>query len=383
VPEKAMTGRPIAMVNLRAGYEAQRTEIDAAVKRVLESGWYILGKECERFEQDFAAWCGTGRAIGVGNGTDAVVIALKALEVGEGDAVFTVSQTAVATVAAIEMAGAMPVLVDIDPGSFTLDPQKLEDAIRDFSRSGSAGRPRAVIAVHLYGQPCDMAAISDVCKRHGLLLIEDCAQAHGAEISAIMVGNFGDMASFSFYPTKNLGAFGDGGAVVTRDPALAERAAALRQYGWKERYLSDLKGMNTRLDEMQAAILRVRLTRLDSEIARRRAIAAAYDRVLCRVIQTPAARPGFLHAYHLYVVRSPHRDALAAALRTGGIGTGIHYPVPVHLQKAYQGRIALGPGGLAHTEQAAREVLSLPMHPFLTDDDVMRVAAAVKAWTKA
>lgn len=378
-----MTEKPILPVNLRAAYQAQQVEIDAAVRRVLDSGWYILGQECGAFERDFAAWCGTGHAVGVGNGTDAVVIALKSLEVGEGDAVFTVSHTAVATVAAIEMAGATPVLVDIDPSSFTLDPQKLEDAIRAFSRSGSAGRPRAVIAVHLYGQPCDMAAIADICKRHGLLLIEDCAQAHGANISGITVGNFSDIASFSFYPTKNLGAFGDGGAVVTRNTALAERAAALRQYGWKERYLSDLKGMNTRLDEIQAAILRVRLTRLDSELARRHAIAAAYDQALCGVIQIPATRPGFQHAYHLYVVRSPRRDALAAALKAGGIGTGIHYPVPVHLQRAYQGRTALAPGGLAHTEQAAREVLSLPMHPFLTDEDVERVGAAVKAWANA
>lgn len=378
-----MTEKQIFPVDLRAGYEAQRAEIDAAVKRVLESGWYILGGECSAFEKEFAAWCGRTHAIGVGNGTDAIVVALKALEVGEGDAVFTVSHTAVATVAAIEMAGAMPVLVDIDPRSFTLDPQKLEDAVHAFSRSGSPGQPRAVIAVHLYGQPCDMAAIGEICKRHGLLLIEDCAQAHGAEIAGTKAGNFGDMASFSFYPTKNLGAFGDGGAVVTSDPALAERAAALRQYGWKERYLSDFSGMNSRLDEMQAAILRVRLTRLDDEIARRRAIAAAYDQALSGAIQIPATRPGCRHAYHLYVVRSSRRDALAAALKAGGIGTGVHYPVPVHLQKAYQERVALGPGGLAHTEQAAREVLSLPIHPFLTDEDVIRVAATVKAWAKA
>jgi hypothetical protein len=377
--ESAMTNRPIAMVDLRAGYEAQRAEIDTAVKRVLESGWYILGRECERFERDFAAWCGAGRAIGVGNGTDAIVIALKALGVGPGDAVFTVSHTAVATVAAIEMAGAAPVLVDIDPASFTIDPTRLEDAIR----ACETGRPRAVIAVHLYGHLCDMEALTAICRRHGLYLIEDCAQALGAGMGGRQAGTIGDIGSFSFYPTKNLGAFGDGGAVLTRDDALAERAAALRQYGWRERYLSDLSGMNTRLDEIQAAMLGVRLTRLTAEITRRRAIADSYSRALWDVIQTPTVSPGIQHAYHLYVIRSVSRDKLATALKAAGIGTGIHYPVPVHLQKAYHGRIALGPGGLPHTEQAARQVLSLPMHPFLTDADVEQVTAAVKAWAKA
>jgi dTDP-4-amino-4,6-dideoxygalactose transaminase len=378
-----MTQKVIAMVDLRGGYLAQQQDIDAAMKRVLDSGWYILGKECAAFEKDFAAWCGATHAVGVGNGTDAIIIALKALGVGAGDAVFTVSHTAVATVAAVELAGATPVLVDIDPASFTLDPQKLEDAIRVFAASGAAGKPRAVIAVHLYGQPCDLAAIADICKRHGLFLIEDCAQAHGAAVADKRVGGFGDIASFSFYPTKNLGAFGDGGAVVTNDPKLAERAAALRQYGWKERYLSDLKGMNTRLDEIQAAMLAVRLTRLDTEITRRRAIAARYDTGLSQVIATPAARAGVRHAYHLYVLRDPRRDDLAAALKAAGVGTGIHYPVPVHLQGAYAGNIALAPSGMAQTEQAAREVLSLAMHPFLSDEDVDRVVAEVVRWTKA
>lgn len=374
-----MTDKPIAMVDLRGGYLAQQTEIDAAIKRVLESGWYILGKECESFEQAFARWCGVDHAIGVGNGTDAIVIALKALGVGAGDAVFTVSHTAVATVAAVELAGATPVLVDIDPTTFTIDPDRLEEAIG----SCTVGRPRAVIAVHLYGQPCDIAAIAAICKRHNLLLIEDCAQAHGALLNGKRVGSFGDIATYSFYPTKNLGAFGDGGAVATNDKALAERAGALRQYGWKERYISELRGMNTRLDEIQAAMLTVRLSRLDSEIARRRAIAARYDEALASVIETPKIRAGAGHAYHLYVLRHPRRDELAAALKACGIGTGIHYPMPVHLQKAYAGRVAQGPSGLGETERASREVLSLPMHPFLDDDDVNRVTAAVKNWARA
>ena len=377
-----MSRENIAMVALREGYRAQKAEIDEAVQRVLDSGWYILGKENETFERNFAQWCDIGHAIGVGNGTDAIVIALKSLGVGSGDAVFTVSHTAVATVAAIEMSGATPVLVDIDPASFTLDPGKLEEAVRAYAASGKAGRPKAVIAVHLYGHPCEISAIADICKRHGLFLVEDCAQAHGALWNNKRVGSFGDIASFSFYPTKNLGAFGDGGAVVTNDKALADLAAAYRQYGWRERYLSDLAGMNTRLDELQAAILSVRLARLDQEIEVRRSVAAIYDAALDGVIEIPKVRAGASHAYHLYVVRCGQRDALAAALKEAGIGTGVHYPQPVHLQKAYQGRIALAPSGLAETELAAREVLSLPMHPFLSKDDVARVVSEVKRWAQ-
>ena len=375
-----VTGRPIPMVALREAYLSQRDEIDLAIRRVLDSGWYILGKETEAFERAFAAWCGVAHAVGVGNGTDALVVALKSLGVGPGDAVFTVSHTAVATVAAVEMAGAAPVLVDIDPASYTIDPAKLEEAVRAFAASGRAGRPRAVIAVHLYGQPCDLAAIRDICGRFDLFLIEDCAQAHGAEWRGARVGHFGDLACFSFYPTKNLGAFGDGGAVVTNDARLAGLAAAYRQYGWRERYVSDLAGMNTRLDEIQAAMLAVRLTRLDQEIAARRHVAARYDAALAGIIDTPKVHKDARHAYHLYVVRHARRDLLAAALKEAGIGSAVHYPVPVHLQKAYAGRVALSPSGHGETERAAREVLSLPMHPFLTEEDVVRVTAAVKDW---
>jgi dTDP-4-amino-4,6-dideoxygalactose transaminase len=372
-----MTDKLVPMVALRTGYLAQQNEIDAAVKRVLESGWYIMGKECETFEQDFARWCGTRHAIGVGNGTDAIVIALKSLGIGPGDAVFTVSHTAVATVAAIEMAGAIPVLVDIDPASFTIDPGKLEDAIRTHTASGRPGRPRAIIAVHLYGHPCNMEALVDICRQHQLKLLEDCAQAHGALWDGKRVGTFGDIASFSFYPTKNLGAFGDGGAVVTNTESLAQLASACRQYGWRERYLSDLAGMNSRLDEIQAAMLAVRLSRLDQEIATRRRIAGYYDDALADKVKTPTVRDRGTHAYHLYVIRTDRREALAAKLKAAGIGTGIHYPVPIHLQKAYQGRLALAPSGLAETECAAREVLSLPMHPFLSQADIERVVREV------
>jgi len=371
-----MSEREVAMVDLRAAYHVQAAEIDAAAKRVLESGWYILGKELAAFEQAFAKWCTAAHAVGVANGTDAIVVALRGLGVGEGDTVFTVSHTAVATVAAVELAGAIPVLVDIDPATYTIDPAKLEDAVKAAKVSGS--RPKAVIAVHLYGHPCDVAAISNICRRHGLFFIEDCAQAHGATVNNSRVGSLGDIASFSFYPTKNLGAFGDGGAVTTDDETLAKRCAAIRQYGWTERYLSDITGMNSRLDEVHAAMLSVRLTRLDTEIAARRAVAAAYDRAFQGLVDTPLVRPGMGHAYHLYVIRSPARDAMAKALKAKGIGTGVHYPLPVHLQKAYAGRVAVAASGMMETERAAREVLSLPMHAFLTEADVAYVIEGVK-----
>jgi dTDP-4-amino-4,6-dideoxygalactose transaminase len=221
-------------------------------------------------------------------------------------------------------------------------------------------------------------AIADICHRHALFFIEDCAQAHGATAGGRRVGSIGDIATFSFYPTKNLGAFGDGGAVVTNDAELARRAGAIRQYGWTERYLSDMTGMNSRLDELHAAMLAVRLTRLDTEIAARRAVASGYDKALGGVIQTPVVRPGMEHAYHLYVVRNDRRDALAQALKAKGIGTGVHYPLPVHLQKAYAGRVQVAPSGMAETERAAREVLSLPMHAFLDPEDVAHVIQSVK-----
>jgi dTDP-4-amino-4,6-dideoxygalactose transaminase len=371
-----MNERNVTMVDLRAAYHAQAAELDAAVRRVLESGWYVLGKELAAFEQAFARWCTTKHAVGVGNGTDAIIVALRGLGVGEGDTVFTVSHTAVATVAAVELANAAAVLVDIDPETYNIDPAKLEDAVKASKAAG--GRPRAVIAVHLYGHPCDLAAISDICRRHDLFLIEDCAQAHGAAINGQRVGSLSDVATFSFYPTKNLGAFGDGGAIVTDDKALAERCAAIRQYGWTKHYLSDVIGLNSRLDEIHAAMLAVRLTRLDSEIEVRRSVAAAYDKNLAGSVRIPIVRPGMEHAYHLYVVRSSARDTVAAALKARGIGTGVHYPLPVHLQKAYVGRIALAPSGMAETERAAREVLSLPMHAFLSQDDVAYVIEGIQ-----
>jgi dTDP-4-amino-4,6-dideoxygalactose transaminase len=281
-------------------------------------------------------------------------------------------------VAAIEMAGATPLLIDIDPIHYTMDP----DALRNVLDQPPSGLPpiKAVMPVHLYGQPADLDRIVPLCRTHRVALIEDCAQAHGARLHGQRVGTFGDAATFSFYPTKNLGALGDGGAVAVSDPALAERIAALRQYGWHRHYVSDEVGVNSRLDELQAAILRVKLPHLDGQNARRARIAEAYTAALTGTpLQPPRQREGADHVFHLYVTRSGDRDRLQAALRSAGVGTGIHYPVPVHLQPAYAGRIALGPGGCPHTERASREILSLPLYPELTDAEVETVCAALKS----
>jgi dTDP-4-amino-4,6-dideoxygalactose transaminase len=360
-----------------AGYRAQREEIDRAVARALGSGWYILGKEGEAFEREFAAWLGTARAVGCGNGTDALALILRGLGIGEGATVATVSHTAVATVAAIEMAGAVPLLLDIDPDTYTMDPDELAAVLED----PPPGLPpiRAAIAVHLYGQPCDLGPMLAACERAGVALIEDCAQAHGATLGGRKLGTLGRAAAFSFYPTKNFGALGDGGGLATDDAALAERIAAIRQYGWRERYVSSLVGVNSRLDEVQAAILRARLPRLDAGNARRREIAAAYDAALADgPFAPPARRPGAEHVFHQYVLRVPDRDPVQARLKEAGVGTGIHYPVPVHLQAAYLDRVPLGPAGCQETERAAREVLSLPMYPELTAEQVERVSAALR-----
>lgn len=361
-----------------ASYRALKGPIDAAAARVLESGWYILGKECAAFEEAFARWQGSRRAIGVANGTDAIALILRGLGIGPGAAVATVSHTAVATVAAIEMVGATPVLIDIDPVTYTMDPAELDGVL-----SGPpAGLPpiRAVIPVHLYGQPAAIEAILDAGARHGVAVIEDCAQCHGAMVGNRKSGTLGVAAAFSLYPTKNLGALGDGGVIATDDPGLAERIAALRQYGWKERYVSDLAGVNSRLDEVQAAILTVKLAHLDAGNARRQAIAARYDAALAGTgFAPPARRAGASHVFHQYVISCPDRAAAQAHFRARGIGTNVHYPLPVHLQPAYRGRIALGPAQCRATERAAAEVLSLPMFPELTDAQVDQVCAALRA----
>ena len=360
----------ISLVDLKAAYRRLQTEIDAATARVMSSGWYILGPEVAAFESEFAAYLGVEQAVGVASGTDAVLLALRALGIGPGDEVITVAHTAVATVAAIELAGATPRLVDIDAATYTLDPAQLAAAI--------TSRTRAVVPVHLYGAPADMDAVLAVAHAHGLLIVEDCAQAHGARYRGRMVGALGDAAAFSFYPTKNLGALGDGGAVATNRPEVAERLRLLRQYGWRERYVSDVTGYNSRLDELQAAILRVRLRHLDAENTARRRLAARYDAALAGLpITLPTARADDRAVYHLYVIRTAARDALAAHLRARGIGTGVHYPVPVHRQPAYA-HLGCDPGSLPATEAAAAEVLSLPMYPDLLPTAVDTIAAAIR-----
>jgi dTDP-4-amino-4,6-dideoxygalactose transaminase len=362
----------------KAGYLAHQAEIDAAVRRVLESGWYILGREVKAFEEAFAAYLGVSHALGVGNGTDALELALRACAVGPGDLVFTVSHTAVATVAAIELVGATPVLVDIDPVTYTLDPNSLETAL---ARS-PAGTPKAVIPVHLYGQPANMPAIIALARRHGLYVIEDCAQSHGASLAGRRTGCWGDMAAFSFYPTKNLGALGDGGMVVTGEPALAERVRLLQQYGWRERYISDIPGGNSRLDELQAAILDVKLRHLDAENECRHKLAQSYTALLAATgLGLPSVRAEAVHVFHQYAVCLPRRDALRSHLEQAGIGTLIHYPVPVHLQPAYRDRLPL-PVPLSSTERIAQQVLSLPLYPQMSNEQVWDVSQEIVRFLK-
>jgi dTDP-4-amino-4,6-dideoxygalactose transaminase len=374
-----MSSPPITVpqANPGAAYRTLKTGIDVAVARVLQSGWYVLGQEVRSFEAEFAAWLGCTAAIGCGNGTDALALALRALGVGPGMSVVTVSHTAVATVAAIEMVGATPLLVDIEPEYYGMDPVELA-AVLDHPPAGSPPI-RAVIPVHLYGQPVALDPIIAACRRHGVPIVEDCAQAHGATIGERKVGTFTEIATFSFYPTKNLGALGDGGMVSTQDVELGASVAALRQYGWRNHYISDAVGVNSRLDELQAAILRVKLQHLDAQNARRRAIAAAYDVALRGTsLAPPARRNGVGHVFHLYVLRVQDRTPLQAHLRTAGIGTGIHYPSPVHLQPAYRERIATGPSGCRASEIAAGQVLSLPIYPELSDQQVAQVCDALR-----
>ncbi len=363
----------IPQCNPKAGYLAHKTEIDAAIARVLNSGWYILGEEVETFEREFAAWLGITHAVGVANGTDAIELALRAAGIREGDKVATVSHTAVATVVAIRHCGALPVFVDVDPDYYTMSPYSLEaalDRVPDI---------KAVVVVHLYGQMADMPAILESAKRHDLIVIEDCAQAHGAALDGRKAGTRGDFGCFSFYPTKNLGALGDGGAVVTDNAAAAERLSTLRQYGWDEMRSSQLEGVNSRLDELQAAVLRERLKHLDADNAARRRIAAAYRSGLqaCSGIGLPPEREGCEHVYHQFVIRCKNRKTVAEGLAQSRIGCAVHYPQPVHRQPAYADA-RFTSVSLKHTEETVTGILSLPMYPELPLPDVDRVVAAIR-----
>jgi len=349
-------------------YRAQAAEIDAAVARVLAGGRYVLGEEVEAFERELAASLAARFAVAVNSGTDALTIALRSAGVGRGDEVITVSHTATATVAAIEAAGASAVLVDVDDRTMTMAPDALEEAI--------GPRTKAVVPVHLYGHPAAMEEIAGIARRNGLRILEDACQAQGATLGGKAAGTLGDAAAFSFYPTKNLGAFGDGGAIVTDDASIASAARSLRQYGWSSERVAERAGFNSRLDALQAAILRVKLRALPAAVGRRRTIAAAYGRGLADSnLRLPSEASGARHAFHLFVVRAADRESLARELERDGIGTAVHYRVPVHQQPAYAGRLRTA--SLRVTERLFGEVLSLPLYPELADHEVQRVIEAV------
>lgn len=361
--------RTVRFLDLRAGYEELASDLDAAVAGVMRGGWYVLGPEVERFEAAFAEYVGARHCVGLGNGLDALRIGLHALGVGPGDEVIVPANTYIATWLAVTALGARPVPVEPDPQTFNIDPRGLEERI--------TSRTRVILPVHLYGRPAPMDEIRAAAERHGLVVLEDAAQAHGSSLGGLRAGHLGHAAAWSFFPSKNLGALGDGGAVTTDDDAVADRVRLLRNYGSRVKYLNEVPGVNSRLDEMQAAILSVKLARLDEWNARRRRIAGLYHAGLADAdVRLPIVTPGVDPAWHLFVVRSERRDELQAALAEDGIETLIHYPVPPYRQEAYaEIRSEIGP--LPISDRLHREVLSLPMGPHLTDEDVEQVINAV------
>lgn len=359
----------VPFLDLKAPYLELKSGLDAAYERVMQSGWFITGREVEAFEAEFAAYCGVKHCIGVGNGLDALHLILRALEIGAGDEVIVASNTYIATWLAVSYAGATPVAVEPDEATHNMRPDLVERAITP--------RTRAIMPVHLYGQPADMEPLKAIADRHGLKLIEDAAQAHGATYRGARAGGLGDAAGFSFYPGKNLGALGDGGAVTTNDDDLAEKIRLLRSYGSKVRYRHELQGFNSRLDELQAAFLRVKLACLDEWNERRRKVAKLYlEGIKAAGLRLPAVLDWALPAWHLFAVCHPDRDRLQAALKEAGIDTLIHYPIPPHRQDAYR-EMLLPEGSFPVAERLAKEVLSLPMGPHLCVSDAERVIAAV------
>jgi dTDP-4-amino-4,6-dideoxygalactose transaminase len=369
----------IPILDLKAQYRSIRQEIDAAVMDVLDSTQFILGDQVTAFEREFAGYAAAGETVAMNSGTSALHLALLAAGIGAGDEVITVPFTFVATVSAITYTGATPVLVDVDPVYLTMDPDAIERAITP--------RTKAIMPVHLYGQPADMDPILAIARKHNLIVLEDAAQAHGAEYRGRRCGSMGELAAFSFYPGKNLGAYGEGGAAVTSDPGYAKTMRMLRDWGQAKKYEHTLKGFNARMDGMQGAILRVKLRHMEAWTESRRSRAALYDTLLGAggldaggpdgaPLRTPVRRPDCRHVFHCYTVRTPWRDRLVEHLRAQHIGTGIHYPIPVHLQPAHAD-LGYGRGDFPNSERAAAEVLSLPLYPELTDDQVRTVAAAV------
>ncbi|MEH2110209.1 DegT/DnrJ/EryC1/StrS family aminotransferase [Nostoc sp.] len=363
----------IPFVDLKTQYLSIKDEIDTAVLKVLESTQFVLGNEVKAFEKEFADYCNADYGIAVNTGTSALHLALLAAGIGAGDEVITVPFTFVATTAAICYTGATPVFVDIDPVSYTIDVTQIEKAITE--------RTKAILPVHLYGQPADMEPILDIARRHGLVVIEDAAQAHGAEYKGQRVGSIGDIGCFSFYPGKNLGAYGEGGMAVTNNSEYAQTMVMLRDWGQERRYHHVLKGYNYRMDGIQGAILRVKLRYIEAWTEARRTHAAKYDQLLANSgVSIPAVMPYSRHVYHVYAVRSPGRDALQQSLQEQEIQTGIHYPIPVHLQPAYAD-LGYKSGDFPHSEAASREVLSLPMYAELGTESQTQVAKAVISLT--
>jgi dTDP-4-amino-4,6-dideoxygalactose transaminase len=353
----------IPFLDLKAAYLELKPELDAAYQRVMDSGWYLLGQELEAFEAEFAAYCEAKYCVGVGNGLDALHLILCALNIGPGDEVVVPANTYIATWLAVSHAGATPVPVEPDEKTYNIDPNLIEAAITK--------RTKAIMPVHLYGQPADMDGINALASRYGLKVIEDAAQAHGARYKGRRTGCLGDAAGFSFYPGKNLGAFGDGGAVVTNDPEIANKVRVLRNYGSRVKYHNEVQGFNSRLDELQAGMLRVKLTRLDEWNARRCQVAVLYREALAGLsgLILPHVPCWAEPVWHLFVVRHPHRSELRLHLSNAGIDTLIHYPIPPHLSEAYQEK-QWQSRNLSLTEQLAKEVLSLPISPHLTSDQV-------------
>lgn len=356
--------------DLRAGYLELKDEIDAAVQRVLDSGWYILGPEVEAFESEFAKYCEARHAIGVANGLDALHLALRAMDVGAGDEVIVPSNTYIATWLAVSQCGAIPVPVEPVAGTHNLDPSRIAAAV--------TRRTKVILPVHLYGQPADLDPILALAREHGLRVLEDAAQAHGARYRGQRIGGHGDAVAWSFYPGKNLGAFGDAGAVTTNDPAIADRLRLLRNYGSGARYVHDTQGFNSRLDPLQAAVLRVKLKHLDAWNTRRKAVAAHYmEGLQGTAVQLPEVPAGSEPAWHLFVLRHPRRDALQRHLEAAGIGTLVHYPIPPHEQQAYASA-GFDANAFPLASRLAREVLSLPIGPHLDSAGVAQVVDAIR-----
>jgi dTDP-4-amino-4,6-dideoxygalactose transaminase len=363
----------VPFLDLKTPYHELQPEMDAAYHRVMASGWYILGEEVEAFEQEFAAYCGVKHCVGVGNGLEALHLILRAYGIGPGDEVIVPANTYIATWLAISYAGAIPVPVEPDPRTYNLDPELVERAISD--------RCRAILPVHLYGQPADMDPICRIAQGHGLKVIEDAAQAHGATYKGRRAGALADAAGWSFYPGKNLGAQGDAGGITTDDDELADRVRLLRNYGSRIKYYNEIKGYNSRLDPLQAAFLRVKLHHLDEWNARRKSIAATYKKALAEVegVELPFVPAGIEPSWHLFVVRHPDRDGFQRHLAEAGIGTLIHYPVPPHLSKAYADT-GWKAGDFPITEQSAQTVLSLPVGPHLSPEQMQSVIQSIESF---